>query len=169
MKKPILKTFFLFFLISSCAAFPKKNTPENLRQEALDFSLEFVQSVFAKNCKKVFKKFNNKIFSIGDEETFKKKNVKKDICEALKNANKNPSKTYSDYLVDYKTEILSPTELQKRFKISFAKFYTPLENDFFFIGTDLKDSTKSSYINDDLFVISIRKKNKKWSIIGVGE
>ena len=168
MKKIILKLIFVSLIFSSCAVFQNKNTPEKLKKEALEFSLEFVENVFAQDCEKVFLKFNDKILSLEDDKIFEKIIFKEEICAALKSANRNTKKTFSNYLADYKTEILTLSEFQKKFDFDLPKLYTPLENDYFFVGAELKSPFQNSYINDDLFLFLVRKENKKWSIIGAG-
>jgi len=171
MKKLIYTSTIFLFILLSCKS--QKINPEDqarqLKNEALNFSLKFVESVFDRDCELVISLFSKYVIALNENEFIYIGEEKDDICEALDEENIFMRKTYKDYLNDYKYEILTPSEMATKLEIDFPSIYNPSPNDFFFDGTTLKNKDVYDYLSDDVFSFMVRKENEVRKIIAVND
>lgn len=167
-----IKYVIFFFILGSCTALIKTSErTSNIKQEATDFSLSIVKLYFSEDCKTFYNLLANSLLKIdGDGILEKNKYGEGIICKALINGTVlNKKKTYKDYLENYKIEIFTKAELEKKINKKLPYYFEDNHLDFFFYGDELKDEKQSSvnFISDDFFIFMIRKENNFWIIKGI--
>lgn len=137
-----------------------------LREEAKQFSLDFVKLYFQNDCEKNNQlisdsliKFNSKSLQI-----FAKKEYKDKLCKSHSKAVHDKSKSFSDYLKSYNIKIFSVDEIENELSKSLPDEYIATDTDYFFLGGQLKESSEESFVWDDAFSFMIRKENGHWVV-----
>jgi hypothetical protein len=169
----ILFFFLLFVCYAPQAEAQKKQTTptKKMKKQATTLGLEIIKSYFEGDCKKDFlPHFHTTIFALdGDGAIALDDKLKERLCEMHARAVKDKTRTYAQYLMNYKIQILTKPEYEKLLgKIEFD-YYTPQESDLLFVGSmPSSEATLPNFIFDDMFYFMLRKIGKKWKIIAVG-
>ena len=91
--------------------------------------------------------------------------MKKEVCLSIKNAINDNSKTLQDYVKNYKIQLLNKEEVEKKVGSKLPDFYVMNEGDFFFIGYELKESSKEKkFVWSDMFTFIVSKSEGTWKI-----
>lgn len=164
----ILLLFFCSFIGCSTNRLAKENTTD-LRKEARDYSLLVVKSYFNEDCSVFYNSLSDSTLLMGKQRVYSKIEKKERLCQSVKNAVRDKEKTYQDYLLSYKIEVLTPNEFIDKFNKPLPKHLNITESDFFFLGYELKEGKDRSenFIWDDMFFFMVRKENQSWTIKGI--
>ena len=163
MMRKIKFSFFLILCLNSLI-FCQKNEI-SLKEEAKQFSLDFVKLYFQKDCKN-YDLVSKSVIILDGDGIVDKKNLKDKLCKSFNSAIRNKSKTYKDYIKDYTIEIYTLQELIEKSGVKLPNYYISTETDYFFFGYKLKDETKENFIWDDMFIFMVRKENNMWVFKG---
>lgn len=173
MKSKFRKNLAVIILFSTSISFSllgQNVSNEELRKEALDFSLSIIQTYFTQDCESLTNKFAPSLYSIEDDEIIPLDEIREEICESLEDAIEDESKTFQDYLLDYNYQVLTPKEFQLAYEEEYGKSDTIdfeyLNSAFFFFGNKTNDPQIQEYLWFDLEAFAISKVNGKWMIIG---
>lgn len=159
-----IKFSFLLILGLNSLIFCQKNEI-SLKEEAKQFSLDFVKLYFQKGCKN-YDLVSESVIILDGDGIVEKKNFKDKLCKSFSSAIRDKSKIYKDYIEDYTIEIYTPQELIEKSGVKLPDYYIPTETDYFFFGHKLKDDTKENFIWDDMFIFMVRKENNTWVFKG---
>lgn len=135
-------------------------------EEALDFSLQFIRSVFDNDCDAAKNDIADGIFIVESGKSLGKSEIEGEICNTIQNAVPN-DKYFNDYLNDYTVEILNPIEFRERFADTEFENYNPGRGEYWFSGTDLKRSTENYIQDSDVFFFMVKETGSGWKITGL--
>lgn len=148
-------------------ATPKTTATANPKKEALDFSLAIVKAYFSKDCTPFLKSVSPEFL------TFRQAYVLNDemrdkLCESIKRATRDSTKTYTDYLKAYKTEMLTRAEIEKKAGQSLPAHYNTTDLEFYFVGFELKpgNPNQTQFITTGPFIFVVRKIKGAWQVKG---
>lgn len=168
--KKIIPVSLLLCCSLSFSIFGQNPINDELRKEALDFSLSIIQTYFSKDCESLTNKFAPNLYSIEDDEIILLEEIKEEICESVEDALEDESKIFQDYLLDYNYQVLTKAEFQlayeEEYGVSDSIDFEYLNSTFFFFGNKTKDPKVKEYLWFDLEVFAIKKVNGRWLIIG---
>ena len=169
----VLIMMFLLLIIGCSSQIPAQDTPSfekeelPLKEQAKNFGIDVVKTYFNKDCDTFFDALDNKIYTLEDDPPITKdENLKKQLCDSLKNAVKGDH-TFEEYLDSYEVKVLDKTEYEKEFPVfSSLKNFKPAENDFLFVGATPKKPV--NFMWDDLLIFMVRKEGKDFKIVVLG-
>ena len=167
----ILALFFIATLPTLQGQQKKSLPTKKMKKQVATIGLKIVKSYFDGNCKTDFLPyFHNTIFALdGDGAIEVNEEVKEKLCEIHQRAIKDKSRTYADYLCNYKIQVLTKPNYRKIMGKIELPYYTPQDNDLLFVGSMASpNAVLPNFIFDDLFYFMFRKIDKKWKIIAVG-
>ncbi len=164
---PIFYLLVVFFLGACTVSKPKVSDTATLKQEAKEFSLSIVKAYFSEDCKMVISLMSDSVFTFDGDGVFETKGMEYKLCKGIKKAIRNKEKTYKDYLDSYQIEMLTPKELEEKFKMKLPDYYHRQPSDMIFYGGKIKEGKGDKFIWDDMFVMLVRKEKKGWKWKGV--
>ncbi|MEM6967354.1 MAG: hypothetical protein AAF573_21500 [Bacteroidota bacterium] len=165
-KKRIRNSILVVICIFTFCYLSAAQRPTSLKTEALVFSLNIMETIFAGDCDQFKSMFDDELFGM-DDEIIAFAEVEGEICELLEVIISDSTKTYQHYLTDYHPQVFTPDEFKEKFKeVTFPDFYLPKAEDFFFITKQLQDEDGDDYLEDELEVLLVRKLEKGWVIKG---
>lgn len=140
------------------------------KQAAKVFSLSVIETYFSEDCDKLFGMMNDSILIMDGDGVFAIAGKQDKLCKSMNRAIRDREKTMADYLETYKAEILTRTELEKKYDRKLPDYYKTIASDFFFLGFELKEgkTAEDNFIWDDMFVFMVRYENGSWHVKGVG-
>jgi hypothetical protein len=144
-------------------------TAEDLeKQEALNFSLRFVQTYFVDDCQNSLDFLSDTLISLSSYELVRKMENELGLCEAVGKAIEDNSRDFSDYERLYLTTIRSKTEMDANYPDALPSVI--IEGDYFFDGHHLKEDVDpaENFIWGSAFILMIRKENGQWKVKGFG-
>ncbi len=143
------------------------------KKEALEFSMTVARSLFEGNVNVFIGSMPTEIFTFKEVIVITKEieeAIKKDFPRAVRDS----TKTFANYLVDYKIELLNKEELETKIKtemktdFKFPEHYKVIDGDLFFLGFQQKiNDPNANYVSDDFFTFMVRKIDGKWQIKGL--
>ncbi len=151
----------------------EKASKDILENEALEFSMTIVRSLFERNHKVFIEALTKELFTF-KEVMLITEEVTQEIKREIPRVIRDSTKTVANYKEDYNIEILTKVELinkitkemKKEFK--FPEHYKVIEGDLFFLGfQQIVKNPETNYIWDDYFTFMVRKVNGKWQIKGL--
>lgn len=153
----------------------QKNTKSNsssksiaidLKKEAMAFSMKLVRSYFDCDCKVLQQSLASEVYTFARAVAITDE-MKQKICESVKSAVTDTSKTFKDYELVYKTELLSKAEVEAKAKAKLPAHFDTQSNEFYFLGFEQRSNTGSAnFIEVRLFALLIRKVNGNWQVKG---
>lgn len=149
----------------------KPTSTTSLKREAEEFCLKVVDTYVREDCQSYLNLISNQIYSYEDGGIITlDENMKSKICESsIKNAIKDNSKTLQDYVNTYKIQILTKEELEKKFGIKLPDYYKMNEEDFFFVGAELKEgfTKENGFVWSDMYNFLVSKSEGTWKVKGM--
>lgn len=146
---------------------PKKNV-ECTKEEALNFSLQIVNTYFTKDYLAFISFLTPKTYTLEGEGPFDKQFVTAKLQEEPFPFGRDYSEyTLSDYLENYNPKILSFEEyalIYPHIANLNIDGWSPNEDDFLFVGYETKPG-KSEFMWDDLLVFMVTCENNEWRLI----
>lgn len=143
-----------------------KSVNVDLKQEALEFSKQLVRSYFLRDCSLIQQSLSPEVFTFKSAVTITEE-ARNKLCESVKRAVTDSTKSFDDYLASYKMEFFSKSELEAKFKVTLPSHYDSSNEEFYFIGFELKPEVKIyKFVSERLFALLIRKNQGKWEVKG---
>lgn len=142
---------------------------EKLRTEALEYSLNIVESYFGDDCQPMLSTMTDSLFILEEMEYTELKGKEDKLCESHAGAIRDKDKTYQDYLSYYKTRVLSVEEFVTESKKHNHENLVFPDDSFIFFGWELNEgkSREDYFIWDDMFAFVVSKVDGEWRIIGI--
>jgi len=139
---------------------------EDLKNEAKEFSVQFITTYFTLDCKTYFTFLSPELISLkSSDNILLTDEVKSKICESLHRAVSDKSKTLQDYLNTYKLELLTRAEVEAKSGQPLPEHFNTTDPEFYVVGFEPKEgSTEAPFIWTDMFVFLIRKTNGTWKM-----
>ena len=156
------KTLYIIILISY------SSYSQNDRTEAEAFTMNYLRAIVENNCDVYYSSLSKKLFALNKKETFNKPS-KEYACNGLQRAIKNKTKTFENFLNDYKIIIILPEELESVYGQP-LKNYVQNKNDLLVLAFMPKPEfnfDEDNYLFDDYFRFLIRFENNKWVVKGI--
>jgi hypothetical protein len=151
---------------SKIVSIRKPASGEDQKNEAMAFAMQLISTYFSQNCD-LYQTYVSPelitmkgIVPVTDEVSAK-------ICESLKRAVTDKSKTQQDYLSTYKIELLTRAEVEVKAGRALPEHYNSTEPEFYFLGFEAKEgATAAPFIWNDMFIFLLRKTNGTWKMKG---
>ena len=138
------------------------------KEDALDFSLELVETYFTSDEDKFCSHLADTIYSLEGEGPITKEEAIRYIKEDKPFPGEDYSKyTIDDYLRNYRPKIMDYEDYSKRYpQLSRLSIdgWTPGADDFLFGGHEVKPG-KEGFMWDDLLIFMVTYQNGKWELI----
>lgn len=138
------------------------------RNEAEAFTMNYLRSIVENNCDLYYSSLSNKLFALNEKGTIDKPS-KEYACDGLQRAIRNKTKTFENFLNDYKIIIILPNESESVYGQR-LKNYTQNKNDLLVLAFMPKPEfnfEEDAYLFDDYFRFIIRFENNKWVVKGI--
>ena len=138
------------------------------KKDALDFSLELVETYFTSDEDKFCSHLADTIYSLEGDGSI----TKKEAISSIKGSDFPFGEDYSkytmdDYLRNYRPKIMDYEDYSKKYP-GFSRLsidgWTPDADDFLFLGHEVKTG-KEGFMWDDLLVFMVTCQNGKWEFI----
>ncbi len=157
------------FFFSSCFSARKAGKIADLKVDAKEFSFGIIRAYFEEDCDRVYKSFSDSIILMDGDGIFSIEGMEDKICESVKSAVRDNSKTIVDYLAMYQIKMYTPLELETELEAQLPDYYIPDPSDVFYVGGALKpeEALGPNFIWDDMFVFMVRREGSVWKIKGV--
>lgn len=140
--------------------------PEDLKKEALEFSLQIVNTYFTQDCSSYGNYLSAEVITMKSVLPLTAE-LKSKACESLQRAVSDKSKTLQDYLSNYKVEMLTRAEVEAKFGMKLPEYYNTTDAEFIFLGFEPNEgSGTTKYIWDDMFAFLVRKTDGAWKMKG---
>lgn len=152
--------------VTASASPQAKPLNQVLKKEAMEFSMQLVRSYFIKDCSVLQIALAPEVFTVKQQYSITNE-LKAKLCESIVTAITDSTKTFNDYLANYKIELVSKAELEAKFKMSLPAHYNSTAEEFYFLGFEKMPGSKvASFISARLFALLIRKTADKWEVKG---
>lgn len=170
MKPIAIACVSLYFLCTISFAEEANFQDSPIKKEAREFSLQVVETFFTQDCDQFHHLLADTFVLLdGDGEFSKDGELKEKLCQSIKLAISDKSKTFDDYVKYYQIDIFTRSEIEHNFDFLFPDNIDIRETDLFYVGMKFKDGGKAieHFIWDDLFFFMVRKTDETWSIKGL--
>lgn len=138
------------------------------KKEAEAFTMNYLRAIVENNCDVYYSSLSNKLFVLNKTETLDRPS-KELACDGLPRAIRNKTKTFENFLNDYKIIIILPDELENIYSQP-LKNYVKNKNDLLVLAFMPKPGfnfEEDNYLFDDYFRFLIRFENNKWVVKGI--
>ncbi len=141
----------------------------DLKNEAREFSLQLISTFFSEDCDAYYSFLSSEILTMKPDGIFPVTDeFKNKVCQSVKSAVDDNSKTLQEYLATYKIEMLTRAEIEAKAGRALPEHFNTLETEFYFVGFELKEGTATTnFIWGDMFVFLVRKTNAVWKMKGL--